>query len=118
MVKVLMWAGGVASLVPRILGRRLVPVMKLRTKSAAVILLAVLAIVTLAAPQAHAGLIVGTDAAQFAVLGQFSNNQTNFNNGTITGDVGIGTPRAFTISNASVDGNIRFGGVEYLWPYP
>jgi hypothetical protein len=49
-------------------------------------------------------------AANFAVLGQFSNNQTNFNNGTITGDIGIGTPRQFTISNASVVGNIRFSG--------
>jgi len=49
-------------------------------------------------------------AGQFAVLGQFSNNQTNFNNGTITGDIGIGSPRQFTASNASVVGNIRFSG--------
>jgi hypothetical protein len=51
-------------------------------------------------------------AGQFAVLGQFSNNQTNFNNGTITGNVGIGSPRSFTISNASVVGNIRFSGAS------
>jgi hypothetical protein len=50
------------------------------------------------------------DAQNFAVLGQFSNNQTNFNNGTITGDIGIGATRQFTISNASVVGNIRFSG--------
>ena len=61
-------------------------------------------------PEAQASLILGTTADQFAVLGQFSNNQTNFNNGTITGDVGIGSPREFTISNASVVGNIRFSG--------
>ena len=67
----------------------------------------------LAATPAHANF--NTDAGialQFAVLGQFSNNQTNFNNGTITGDVGIGSPRAFTISNASVTGNIRFSGAS------
>jgi hypothetical protein len=63
----------------------------------------------LAVPRAQAGFILG-DAANFAVLGQFSSNQTNFNNGTITGDIGIGTPRQFTISNASVVGNIRFSG--------
>src|SRR5215471_18921443 len=50
------------------------------------------------------------DAQSFAVLGQFSNNQTNFNNGTITGDIGIGATRQFTISNASVVGNVRFSG--------
>jgi hypothetical protein len=49
---------------------------------------------------------------QFAVLGQFSNNQTNFNNGTITGNVGMGSPRQFTISNGSVIGNIRFSGAS------
>jgi len=60
---------------------------------------------------------IGMGAGQFAVLGQFNNNQTNFNNGTITGDVGIGTlatgtPHQFTISNASVSGNIRFSGAS------
>jgi hypothetical protein len=54
--------------------------------------------------------ILGGGADQFAVLGQFSNNQTNFNNGTITGDIGIGSPRQFTASNGSVVGNIRFSG--------
>src|SRR4029077_14224196 len=47
---------------------------------------------------------------QFAVLGQFSTNQTNFNNGTITGDIGIGTPRQLTFSNCSLFGNARFSG--------
>ena len=47
---------------------------------------------------------------QFAVLSQFANNQLNFNNGTITGDIGLGSPRQFTISNGSVNGNIRFAG--------
>ena len=51
---------------------------------------------SLAQPQAHASLLF-PDATQFAVLGQFSGNQTNFNNGIINGDVGMGSPRAFTI---------------------
>jgi hypothetical protein len=62
-----------------------------------------------AVPEARAGFSLGV-AGQFAVLGQFDNSQTNFNNGTITGDVGIGSPRSFTISNASVVGSIRFSG--------
>src|SRR5258706_14126880 len=49
-------------------------------------------------------------ATQFVVLGQFSNNTTNFNNGTINGAVGIGSPRNFTISNPTLPGNIRFSG--------
>src|SRR5712672_1241326 len=49
-------------------------------------------------------------ALEFAVLGQFSNNQTNYNNGNIIGDIGIGSPRQFTISNANLDGNVRFSG--------
>jgi hypothetical protein len=61
----------------------------------------------LAAGSAHASLL-GSDTQQFAVLGQFSNNQTNFNNGAIVGDVGMGSPRAFTISNCTLTGNIRF----------
>ena len=65
----------------------------------------------LGAPQANATLISPL-VSEFAVLGQFSNNQTNFNNGTITGDVGIGSPRQFTISNASVVGDIRFSGTQ------
>jgi hypothetical protein len=43
-------------------------------------------------------------------LSQFSNNQTNYNNGSIVGDVGIGSPHQFTISNANLNGNIRFSG--------
>src|SRR6476661_10843579 len=61
------------------------------------------------ATSAHAGFTL-SDAAQFAVLSQFANNQLNFNNGTITGDIGLGSPRQFTISNGSVNGNIRFSG--------
>jgi len=57
----------------------------------------------------QAGFTLG-DAQQFAVLSQFANNQLNFNNGTITGDIGLGSPRQFTISNGSVNGNIRFSG--------
>ena len=57
----------------------------------------------------HAGFTLG-DASQFAVLSQFANNQLNFNNGTISGDIGLGSPRQFTISNGSVIGNIRFSG--------
>src|SRR6476661_5392351 len=53
-----------------------------------------------------------SSAQQFAVLSQFSNNQTNFNNGTITGDIGLGSPRQFTASNGTVTGNIRFSGAS------
>jgi len=60
-------------------------------------------------PAAHAGFSL-SDADQFAVLSQFSNNQLNFNNGTITGNVGLGSPRQFTASNGSVIGDIRFSG--------
>jgi MYXO-CTERM domain-containing protein len=60
-------------------------------------------------PSAQATLL-RSDTQQFAVLGQFSNNQTNFNNGTITGDIGIGAPRALTFSNCSLVGNARFSG--------
>jgi hypothetical protein len=60
--------------------------------------------------QARAGLIVGTVASEFAVLSQFDNSQTNFNNGTINGDIGIGSPRQFTISDAQVNGAVRFSG--------
>jgi len=53
-------------------------------------------------------------ALQFAVLGQFSTATTNFNNGTITGNVGIGSPRSFSLSNASVVGSIGFSGVSSI----
>src|SRR5437763_6963102 len=66
-------------------------------------------LMALGAPTAHAGFTLG-DAQQFAVLSQFANNQLNFNNGTITGNIGLGSPRQFTISNGSVNGNIRFSG--------
>lgn len=59
--------------------------------------------------EARANLL-DANTMQFAVLGQFSSNQTNFNNGTIIGDIGIGSPRQFTASNGSVVGNIRFSG--------
>src|SRR5436853_4922302 len=62
-----------------------------------------------ALPAARAGFTLA-DASQFAVLSQFANNQLNFNNGTITGDIGLGSPRQFTASNGSVFGNIRFSG--------
>jgi hypothetical protein len=81
----------------------------------------VLALVALAVPQARADLITGTVASQFAVLGEPTSDQTNFNNGTITGDIGIGSPRQFTISNADVNGNLRFSGttnVSGLSPDP
>jgi hypothetical protein len=73
---------------------------------------AALAIPFIRASSAGAAFL-SSDAAQFAVLGQLSNNQTNFNNGVISGgDVGIGSPRQFTISNASVLGSIRFSGAS------
>ena len=65
----------------------------------------------LGASQASASLL-SIEASEFAVLGQYSNNQTNFNNGVITGDIGIGATRSFTISSGSVVGNIRFSGAS------
>ena len=70
-----------------------------------------LALVTGISSPASATFTLG-GAAQFAVLGQFSNNQTNFNNGTINGDVGIGSPRQFTASNGTVNGSVRFSGAS------
>jgi PEP-CTERM motif len=70
------------------------------------------ALVLFAAPQASADFITLDGALNFAVLAESSNNQLNFNNGTITGDIGIGSPRQFTISNASVVGNILFSGAS------
>src|SRR5438874_9697520 len=80
-------------------------VLSARTSGGVALLLGLAACV----PAAKAGFSLG-DAQQFAVLSQFSNNQLNFNNGTITGDIGLGSPRQFTISNGSVNGNIRFSG--------
>ena len=72
-----------------------------------------LGLVGLGANSAKAELITGTVASQFAVLGEPTNDQTNFNNGAIiNGDIGIGSPRQFTISNASLVGNIRFSGAS------
>src|SRR6478609_1714824 len=70
----------------------------------------VIGLAALAAPHARADFDL-SNAEQFAVLAQFSNNQTNFNNGTITGDIGLGSARQFTASNGSVVGNIRFSGL-------
>ncbi len=75
------------------------------------ILLTVAVFTLLVATPAYADFLPGS-AGQFAVLGQCSSNQTNFNNGTITGDIGICTPRQFTASNGSVNGNIRFSGAS------
>jgi hypothetical protein len=74
-----------------------------------ILALAGVAAVALTPAIASAAFLSG-GADQFAVLGQFSSAQTNYNNGSITGDVGIGSPRAFTISNASLTGDIRFSG--------
>src|SRR5258705_12703340 len=71
---------------------------------------AALGFAILVATPARADFTSFDGAFSFAVLGQFSNNTTNFNNGTINGDVGIGSPRNFTISNATLNGNIRFSG--------
>ena len=56
-------------------------------------------------------------AASYAVLFEgVGNNQLNFNTGAITGNVGLGPPIGFTgtpqftISNASLTGNIDFAG--------
>jgi hypothetical protein len=83
-----------------------------RLSAFAVVLAATTLFASAVPGQVQAALIVGSPAGNFAVLGQFSNNQTNFNNGTITGDIGLGNPRSFTISNGSVVGNIRFSGAS------
>jgi hypothetical protein len=36
--------------------------------------------------------------------------QINFNNGTITGDIGVGSPRQLTFSNCNLVGDARFSG--------
>jgi len=82
------------------LRQRLIPIMAVT---------ALIAIVVLPAQRAKADLL-SSDATQFAVLGQATNDQTNYNNGNIVGDIGIGSPRQFTISNANLTGNIRFSG--------
>jgi hypothetical protein len=84
--------------------------MRLITRVSSVAALAALLIFA-GANRCFADFALG-DALHFAVLGQFSNNQTNFNNGTINGDVGIGSPRSFTASNATVNGSIRFSGAS------
>jgi PEP-CTERM motif len=85
----------------------------MRTRAIITATLGLALLTVVAVPEAQANFFLGdTTPYQFAVLGQFSANQTNFNNGTITGDIGIGSPRQFTISNASVVGNIRFSGAS------
>ena len=71
--------------------------------------LAILAL-TLGGSQFASGSLLSPDADDFAVLGESSSHQTNFNNGTITGDIGIGSPRQLTFSNCSLIGNARFSG--------
>jgi hypothetical protein len=71
--------------------------------------LALAALVGLALP-ARADFSSISTALQFAVLGQCSNDQTNYNNGNIIGDIGICSPRQFTINTASLTGNVRFSG--------
>jgi len=66
--------------------------------------------VGLASP-ARADFIPLIPALQFAALGQYSNDQLNFNNGTINGDVGIGSPRQFTMqAGTTLNGDLRFSG--------
>jgi hypothetical protein len=73
--------------------------------------LALLALAVLPAPQAQAGFNIGA-AANYVVLGQFASGDTTaFNNGTINGNIGIGSPRAFSASNGTVNGNIDFSGL-------
>ena len=82
----------------------------LRDRTKALIFAAALAVGAAAVPQVHADLIVGSGADQYAVLAQFDSSHTNYNNGNIVGNIGIGSPRQFTISNASLTGNIDFSG--------
>ena len=68
-----------------------------------------------AATTAHAvpftTTLLSSGALQFAVLGSAGpGKQLNYNNGNIIGDVGVGTGRQFTISNANLTGNLRFQG--------
>jgi hypothetical protein len=76
-------------------------------------------LLALAAPRAHAGFLLG-DAANYAVLFEGAgNNHLAFNNGTISGNVGIGAPSGATTSqfqfsggaaNTILDGNGNFAG--------
>jgi len=80
-----------------------------------VAVLAVALILVMAMPASATFVDDLNGALNFAVLGQVPSSgtpQLNYNNGTITGDIGIGNPRTFTISNASLFGNIRFSGVS------
>ena len=73
------------------------------------IALAILAL-TLGGSQFVSGSLLSMDADDFAVLGESSNDQINFNNGTITGDIGVGSPRQLTFSNCNLVGDARFSG--------
>jgi len=73
---------------------------------------AVLACTLLPVPAARANFSSFDGAFQFAVLSESTVPQTNFNTGTITGDVGIGSPGQFTLSNASLTGSIFFSGAS------
>src|SRR6266513_1884833 len=66
----------------------------------------ILGLICFCATSARAAFILG-GGEQFAVLGQFSSNQTNFNNGVINGDIGMGSPRQATFSNVTVNGSVR-----------
>jgi len=82
------------------------------TVTFALAVFSVLACTLLPAIPARATFSSFDGAYQFAVLSESTVPQTNFNTGTITGDVGIGSPGQFTMSNASLTGSIFFSGAS------
>jgi MYXO-CTERM domain-containing protein len=88
-----------------------------RTKAIAVSVVA--GSVVVAASDCRAGFILG-DAANYAVLFEGAGaNHLSFNNGTVTGNIGIGAPSGSTTSqlqlsggaaNTIIDGNVNFTG--------
>jgi hypothetical protein len=81
-----------------------------RINPAVRVALALTVLAVVAATPARAGFVNTLDSSgafNFAVVGQFGDHQTNFNNGTVTDEIGIGSLGQFTLSNASMAGNIR-----------
>ena len=82
------------------------------TETIVLAVFAVLAFTLVPVTAARADFSSFDGAFQFAVLSESSVPQTNFNTGTITGNVGIGSPGQFTLSNASLTGSIFFSGAS------
>jgi hypothetical protein len=84
-----------------------------KAKSLAAVSGIILGVICFCAASARADLL-NANSTDFAVLAEAATptKQTNFNEGTITGDIGLGLGRQFTASNGSVVGSIRFSGAS------